>query len=169
MVQSIDTAFAAGADNDYSVCLTWGRRNQDWYLLDVLRTRDTYSDFKTTLLQLAARWKTDRLIIEHAGAGIPLVREFRREHGLRDRVFSNKPRLSKTERFTTQIERLKEGSFHLPSEAPWLADFRREMTSFPNGKHDDQVDALTQFLDWLGGRNAIATMHRLDGVDGRRR
>ena len=26
--------------------------------------------------------------------------------------------------------------------APWYADFRAELLSFPAGKHDDQVDAL---------------------------
>lgn len=168
VVQSIDTAFADGANNDYSVCLTWGRRNTDWYLLDVLRTRDSYSDVKSAVVKLATRWQTDRLIIEQAGAGIPLLRELTREHNLRGRVFAYKPRVSKTERFTTQIERLRDGCFRLPAEAPWLADFQREMTSFPNGKHDDQVDALVQFLDWLGNRQAQAMMHKRNGHDRRR-
>src|SRR5712672_3166586 len=32
---------------------------------------------------------------------------------------------------------------------PWLAEYLHEMTVFPNGKHDDQVDSTAQFLDWL--------------------
>ena len=30
----------------------------------------------------------------------------------------------------------------MPAGAPWLADFRAELLSFPAGRHDDQVDAI---------------------------
>ena len=31
--------------------------------------------------------------------------------------------------------------------APWLAEYLHEMSVFPNGKHDAQVDSTAQFLD----------------------
>ena len=34
-------------------------------------------------------------------------------------------------------------------DAPWIAELQREVSLFPNGKHDDQVDSLTQFLRWF--------------------
>ena len=40
----------------------------------------------------------------------------------------------------------------VPRNAPWLADFRHELLTFPAGKHDDQVDALGligQLLDLI--------------------
>ena len=37
----------------------------------------------------------------------------------------------------------------IPQGAPWLAQYLHEMTVFPNGKHDDQVDSTAQFLEWL--------------------
>ena len=33
-------------------------------------------------------------------------------------------------------------------DASWLAEFLREILAFPAGRHDDQVDALSQFLAW---------------------
>jgi len=33
-----------------------------------------------------------------------------------------------------------------PQFAPWVNDFIEECASFPNGRHDDQVDAMTQAL-----------------------
>jgi hypothetical protein len=30
-----------------------------------------------------------------------------------------------------------------------------ELIRFPNGRYDDQVDAMTQFLDWLGRQDDI--------------
>ena len=36
----------------------------------------------------------------------------------------------------------------LPKSAPWLDEFRSELLQFPDGRHDDQVDSLSQFLNW---------------------
>ncbi len=38
---------------------------------------------------------------------------------------------------------------YLPQSAPWLEDFTAELANFPNSKYDDQVDALSQLLDWF--------------------
>jgi hypothetical protein len=43
---------------------------------------------------------------------------------------------------------LSEGTIG-PASAPWLAEYLNEMAVFPNGKHNDQVDSTTQFLDWF--------------------
>ena len=37
----------------------------------------------------------------------------------------------------------------LPERAPWLQDFQTEILQFPHGRHDDQVDSLSQFLSWV--------------------
>lgn len=39
------------------------------------------------------------------------------------------------------------GFVHLRNEAAWLADYPHELTVFPKGKHDDQVDSTAQMLD----------------------
>jgi hypothetical protein len=38
---------------------------------------------------------------------------------------------------------------HLPKEASWLPEYLHELTAFPKGKHDDQVDSTAQMLDWM--------------------
>jgi predicted phage terminase large subunit-like protein len=38
--------------------------------------------------------------------------------------------------------RMSMDGLYVPTSAPWYADFRAELLSFPAGKHDDQVDAL---------------------------
>ena len=40
----------------------------------------------------------------------------------------------------------------MPEAANWLAEFLRELLSFPSAKHDDQVDALTQGLSHMRER-----------------
>jgi hypothetical protein len=40
---------------------------------------------------------------------------------------------------------------HLRKEAGWRAEYLHELTIFPGGKYDDQVDSTAQLLDWLKG------------------
>jgi len=43
---------------------------------------------------------------------------------------------------------IEAGNVYLPHPlfAPWVNDFIEECVAFPNGAHDDQVDAMTQAL-----------------------
>ena len=49
-------------------------------------------------------------------------------------------------------------------KAPWLAQYLAELTAFPNGKHDDQVDSTAQMLDWFKGaarENGLSGYYRI--------
>src|SRR5262245_66452914 len=46
ILQSWDTAAKGGPDNDWSVCTTWLKIEQRWYLLDVYRARVDYPTLK---------------------------------------------------------------------------------------------------------------------------
>ena len=50
------------------------------------------------------------------------------------------------------------GKVFLPSDAPWLGEFERELTGFPGGRYDDQVDSTTQALEFLGTKGASAAI-----------
>ena len=43
---------------------------------------------------------------------------------------------------------IQNGSVFLPTAAGWLSTFKREMTTFPNGRFDDQIDSVSQYLNW---------------------
>jgi len=43
---------------------------------------------------------------------------------------------------------LEAGKVLLKKDAPWLDELRTEFLAFPYGKHDDQVDALSQLMTW---------------------
>jgi hypothetical protein len=51
-------------------------------------------------------------------------------------------------KFECQFSRqsFRDGAVLLPYQAPWLAEFESELFSFPNGRHDDQVDSISQAL-----------------------
>jgi predicted phage terminase large subunit-like protein len=60
-----------------------------------------------------------------------------------------KPQSDKVTRLHAQTATVENGFVHLPPSAPWLAEYLHELCVFPNGRHDDQVDATAQFPDWF--------------------
>jgi hypothetical protein len=44
---------------------------------------------------------------------------------------------------------IENGFVRVPESAPWLAAYLHELTVFPHGRHDDQVDSTAQMLDWF--------------------
>jgi hypothetical protein len=48
-----------------------------------------------------------------------------------------------------QTAKIEAGQVFLPERAAWLRDFQAEMKQFPNGRYDDQVDSVSQFLNWI--------------------
>ena len=54
-----------------------------------------------------------------------------------------------------QSARIEAGHMHLPKQAEWLDSFLLELLAFPHGRHDDQVDSVSQFLKWAATRWAI--------------
>ena len=59
------------------------------------------------------------------------------------------PQTDKIMRTHAQTAMIENGFVHLPKGAAWLAEYLHELTAFPKGKHDDQVDSTAQMLDWF--------------------
>ncbi|WP_320177816.1 phage terminase large subunit [Roseovarius pacificus] len=149
IVQSWDTGMSADPRADYSVCTIWGFRERRWYLLDVIRTQLDFPDLKRKAFSLCDSWQADRVLIEDAASGKPLLQEFRRNE-YQQHIPINVSE-DKEIRFNAACAPVEEGLVHLPTDAPWLADFKRELQSFPRGRYDDQVDSFSQFLNWTKG------------------
>jgi predicted phage terminase large subunit-like protein len=157
VVQSWDTAVTAEPTSDFSVCMTWGIREGRSYLLDLFRARLEYPELKRKVVELRDAWRADQVIVEYANTGIPLIREFRLD-GLVLEPYQ--PRLDKAIRVEAQTAKLETGTYLIPKQAAWLGDLKRELLAFPNGRYDDQVDSLIQFLDWIGSRRGRGFMDR---------
>jgi predicted phage terminase large subunit-like protein len=86
------------------------------------------------------------VLIEDRASGTQLIQDLRAE-GLHA-VTSYQPQADKIMRMHAQTATIENGFVHLPEAAPWLAEYLHELTTFPHGRHDDQVDSTAQFLDW---------------------
>jgi predicted phage terminase large subunit-like protein len=148
VVQSWDTANTVAEWSNWSVGSTWGVDGQKRYLLDVFRKRLLYPDLKRAVVAQAALHGATSIMIEDRASGTQLLQEFKRE-GLRG-VEGHKPTADKQMRMTAQTNQIEGGFVYIPYEAHWLPDYLHELTVFPNGKYDDQVDSTSQALDAIG-------------------
>ncbi len=55
----------------------------------------------------------------------------------------------KVMRMSAQIAKIEAGAVHLPRQAAWLDALKSELLAFPQGLHDDQVDSISQALNWI--------------------
>ena len=96
--------------------------------------------------ELILSYQVATTVIEDHGSGTSLIADLTQE-GVQG-VVGFKPEGDKVIRLHAQTATIAQGFVYLPKAAPWVSAFLHEVTSFPNGKKDDQVDALTQLLAW---------------------
>ena len=72
----------------------------------------------------------------------PFLRQRMRETQTHCAIDEVVPIGDKTARAQSIMGRMAMGRVHFPSFAPWFGDMERELLKFPNGTHDDFVDAL---------------------------
>jgi predicted phage terminase large subunit-like protein len=147
IVQSWDSANKSTELSDFSVCTTWGIKGSKIYLLDVLKRRMAYPELKRAVRAHAEAHKATVVLIEDRASGTQLIQELIAEgvHG----ITRYSPAGDKQMRLYAQTATIENGFVYLPREAPWLADYLHELTTFPNSKYDDQVDSTSQALDWI--------------------
>jgi len=148
-VQSWDTAQSGSPIADYSVCTTWKVYGQNYYLVDLLCKRLTYPDLKRAVIDQATKHQPQTILIEDIGAGQSLNQDLLRERRpYCAHPVAIKPKVDKLTRASQHSATFEAGQVHFPANAPWLDDLMLELMQFPGGHHDDQVDSITQFLNW---------------------
>lgn len=134
-------------DPDYSVCATLGVDDTGrWLLLDVWRDRVNTFELVEQMIALHKQWDPKNVFIEK-GAFEKAIKPFL-DHRCREVGYFVYPEPvshgNKDKEFRAQPFRAMMASraLYVPRHAPWLTDLKLELSSFPRGSHDDQVDAL---------------------------
>lgn len=149
VVVSWDTASTTSELSDFSVGIrAHVTGTGDVYLLDVIRKKVDYPTLKRLVLEEARKHPRTMTLVEWAVSGFPLYDELHRQTPM----IWNVPRGEKAMRFGAVTPLIEAKKVHIPAHAQWMANFKREILSFPNGTNDDQVDALSQLLTWSVSR-----------------
>ncbi|MGA2716579.1 MAG: phage terminase large subunit [Bryobacteraceae bacterium] len=145
-IQSWDCAFKDLGTSDYVVGQVWARLGSAFLLGDQVRARMDCPATVHAVRQLTAKWPaTIAKLIEDKANGSAVIQMLSRDiPGL----LPVNPEGGKVARAAAVSPLIEAGNIYLPHPlwAPWVNDFIEECAAFPNGAHDDQVDAMTQAL-----------------------
>lgn len=89
------------------------------------------------------RWGEDKAQVEKTLG--PFIQKRGKEMGVYVMRESLPTVGDKAQRAQSIRGRMGQGKVYFPRNAPWVKDLVAELLSFPNGKHDDQVDVLSLF------------------------
>lgn len=154
VIQSWDTANKIEKCNDYSACVTILKDfSGTSYVVNVYRKKLEFPD----LIKIAAQMYKDaknqfkrsiKILVEDQASGTSLIQSLRKDHNIYG-VKEIKPEHDKKSRLLAVSHLIENGKCLFPDDEPhWWADFKQELLRFPNVKHDDQCDALSQALNF---------------------
>lgn len=150
---SWDCSFKDSIGADYVVGQHWGKKGRKAYLNGQRRDR---MDFVRTCTELKAQsaelGMPGKVLVEDAANGPAIINSLRAEVDGLIPVTALGSKLARASAYTSILEA---GQCYLPhpSLAPWVWDFIHELSVFPNGPHDDQVDAWSQAMNKLYGKD----------------
>lgn len=144
IVQAWDTAYTVSQTSNWTVCLTVMVWNGNFYIRDVYRVRLTFPAVEAAVYAQARRWHPTVVVVEAVGAGQALVQQLLNARKLP--IVWDGASGDKATRMLSETWALEKGQVWLPRSAAWLECFLHELRNFPNGKFDDQVDALSLLL-----------------------
>ena len=149
MVQSWDCAFKRTLTSDFVAGEVWGRVNNDAYLLDQTHVQADFPETLELIRATSIKWRgAEGKLIEDSANGTAVIQSLRHEL---TGIIPIQPLGGKESRANAVAAMIRSGNVYLPHPAfaPWVLDFIEECAAFPNGRHDDWVDAMTQALNQL--------------------
>ena len=157
---SLDCAFKDGESGSFVVLQLWANQGPNHYLVEQWRGK---RDYRQTKSLCRARFRdypdAHTKLIEDKANGPAVINELKSEFS---GIIPLLPKGSKTARAMSIQGIVEGGNVFLPRNADWLEDFMAEHSSFPWGKNDDQVDALTQYLEH-GPSSSMAFLDKITG------
>jgi predicted phage terminase large subunit-like protein len=114
-----------------------------YYVLDAVHGKWTFHEQAQMIDKLYKKWQPKVINIEKVQYQMALIQELIRTYHLPAKGVT--PTRDKVTRALPMLAKLEQGylKFHRSLDR----DFEREVISFPDGQHDDYVDALVYSID----------------------
>lgn len=157
LVQSWDLAFKDTKSSDYVVGQVWLRLGVHVYLLDQVRARLSFNATLEAIKAMTARWpQAIQKFIEDKANGPAVINSL---SATIPGIIPIEPEGSKYARAAAVSPFVHSKNVHLPTAEllPNVEELLEEARAFPNGSHDDTIDAFSQAV------NRLLLMPLLDG------
>lgn len=157
-VRSWDNA-ATGGGGDWTVGAKVSLVGGRWVVEDVIRGQWTSAQKQEVIRQTAmADGRGVHVVMEQEGgsAGVDVIDHYRRTVLVGYTFHAVKPTGDKATRALPLSSAAEAGNVYLV-QGRWNAKFLDEATQFPAGQHDDQVDAVSQGLNYIAEKMGRGT------------
>lgn len=146
---------------------------------------DTVTAIKTAIAATMLTWsrrRVPKVLVELKANGAAVIEQLKKEMGdgnvktadgrpILVEVEAITPEGGKIARANAMVPAIAAGSLYVLEGAPWLTKgededddgFVFEVTVFPNGTHDDRVDALSQLMAHYGEKSGVERARQLAG------
>lgn len=138
LIMSVDVAATDGGGN-YTAVTLWGHLDHLWYLKAAHRFQYDAAKVRLAILKLDERYRPDLVVIDSGGIGKSLVSELRFQDF--KHIYPSSSRFSKLQRAEEIVSMVEGGRVSLLATALGLAEFRKEIISFPNGSSTTSLTA----------------------------
>jgi len=149
MIMSVDAAFKDEDKNDYVAISVWGKKDARIYLVDMVNEHLNFPNTVRKIRMMKARYpRVTAILIEDKANGTGVIQVLRTEiMG----IIAVHPDASKEARVQSVSFAIEAGNVYLPrdKECTFTWKFVDQCASFPNAKHDDMVDSMSQALSRL--------------------
>ena len=152
VLQSWDLTFGAitkrgkkdNSSGDYVAGHVYAVIGQKWILIDRVHGRFTFTESVNQVLMMSAKWpQTSRIYVERTANGSALIDTLKKRAALIKPV---SPKGSKEVRALAAQPTVDEGNYAV-LDTVYDDSMFQEFRDFPFGKHDDDVDAMTQAVN----------------------
>lgn len=158
VIASWDCTFKDTDGTDYVVGQVWGKLGARSYLLDQVRDRMGFSRTTAEVIGLRNKWPMTReILIEDKANGPAVIDVLKAQVPGLVPIEPDGSKLARAHAVTSYWEAHNIFLPH-PETAPWIKAFVSEITMFPAGANDDQVDSMTQALRKLYPLNGKITI-----------
>jgi predicted phage terminase large subunit-like protein len=161
VIITADTAFTDKTTNDYSALQCWGIFREDFtdsrgkqflvpsiFLVAAKRGHWQYPELLEEIRRLIKKYNPDNVIVENKASGQVLIPDLIRS-GVFVTPYTPGRGNDKVSRVQASLRFFEGGRVYVPEDRRWAQELVDEATSFPYGKNDDQVDAMTIALLYL--------------------
>lgn len=151
-LMSVDATFKDKKDNDFVAIQVWAKGGTDMYLVDLVNEHLDFPGTISKIEEMRRKYqKIRQVLIEDKANGSAAIQTLRRTmHG----IIPVEPIGGKVARANAVAPAVEAGNVYLPKYADFTGMFITQCNQFPNGAHDDQVDAFTQAISRMTGYTA---------------
>ena len=106
-----------------------------------------YPDLKKMMELKYLEYNSHYVLVEDKATGTPAIQELQRNTTMP--LYAINPVGDKISRANSASPMIESGNIYIPENKPWVSKMLDQCSGFPNVQHDDIVDSISQFINYV--------------------